>query len=116
MFVESDFTELIETQYESYFKRIMQIALQRFRDFMNDNNRYSISFSTLCRHRRHTLSILPYREELADRVLYSGVRTEWRGQGGIRGTVTEETGVKDEYKGAEVDMVDKMFEQEEAKD
>ena len=43
----------------------------------------------------------PYREELADRVLYSGVRTEWRGQGGIRRTVAEKTGVKDEYKGAD---------------
>ena len=44
----------------------------------------------------------PYREELADRVLYnSGVRTERRGQGGIRGTVAEKTGVKDEYKGAD---------------
>ena len=41
----------------------------------------------------------PYREELADRVLYSGVRAERRGQGGIRGTVAEETGVKVEYKG-----------------
>ena len=42
LFVESDFTELIETQYESYFKRIMQIALQRFRDFINDNKAYGI--------------------------------------------------------------------------
>ena len=42
-----------------------------------------------------------YRKKLADRVLYSGVRTEWRGQGGIRGTVAEKTGVKDEYKGAD---------------